>query len=253
MGRYFLEVAGGRPTSAASAWHSLKWWQARMGLSGGLDSPLLADFRLAQVGHKPKQTLPLEIRYVAKMVTLACEDAGARSTCSGRLLLLAGACIRFRHAQRTLLEAVDDEFVMGDCRKGKARNNGVRAGFRWCAPRCWGDGRDVLQGVLRQVMSLRRRAEGYAESPFLIPDLQLSGDGVSQDDVWLQVPMGPARLLNVFRMFMESLGMDGTVGHNALRRFLPTGADILDFDEGMSAGIGNWQDTTRPHGSARGR
>lgn len=33
--------------------------------------------------------------------------------------------------------------------------------------------------------------------------------------------------------------------YNALRRFLPTGADILHFDESMSAGIGNWQDSQR--------
>ena len=31
-------------------------------------------------------------------------------------------------------------------------------------------------------------------------------------------------------------------GLTALRRFLPIGTDILDFDEGMSAGISNWQD-----------
>ena len=42
--------------------------------------------------------------------------------------------------------------------------------------------------------------------------------------------------------------------YNALRRFLPTEADILKFDATVSAGIGNWQDN--PKGSAekkRGR
>ena len=30
--------------------------------------------------------------------------------------------------------------------------------------------------------------------------------------------------------------------YNALRRFLPTGADVLDFDGTMAARIGNWQE-----------
>ena len=33
--------------------------------------------------------------------------------------------------------------------------------------------------------------------------------------------------------------------YNALRRFLPTGADILKFDATVSAGIGNCQDTLK--------
>ena len=42
--------------------------------------------------------------------------------------------------------------------------------------------------------------------------------------------------------------------YNALRRFLPTGADILKFDTTVPAGIGNWQDTPKSNAEKkRGR
>ena len=246
VGKYFLELDKKAPTSASTAYHHLKWWQGHLGINMNLGSALVADFRRPQDGHRPQQRAPLELQDVNTIVAIACADGGARSTFAGYILLFTGACVRFRHLQRTILEDVDNEFVTGDCRKGKARRQGVRVGFRWTALRCWGPGRDVLAGVLRQVAILKAMP-GYSTAPYLLPDLQLNGETINQTDKWLPRPMGPARFLTLLRrFFQQSLGKDYAcakeVGFNTLRRFLPTGADILDFDAGMSAGISNWQD-----------
>ena len=73
---------------------------------------------------------------------------------------------------------------------------------------------------------------------------------MSQDDIWLPHPMGPCKFLKLFRVFLRrEVGASETEVrngmYNTLRRFLPTGADVLDFDEDMAAGIGNWQDCGR--------
>ena len=59
-------------------------------------------------------------------------------------------------------------------------------------------------------------------------------------------PISAAKFIHVIREILVKAGLEKKVAanrtFNSLRRFLPTGADKLEFDDTMAAGIGNWQD-----------
>ena len=61
--------------------------------------------------------------------------------------------------------------------------------------------------------------------------------------------------MRLARVMLQEAGLPEVVAKrrskNAMRMFLPTGADALDLDESTSAGIGNWQDLGRSKGSRR--
>ena len=79
--------------------------------------------------------------------------------------------------------------------------------------------------------------------------LQIQGHGVGEGDVWLPSPIAPGKFMRSVRVMLQEAGFAEQVAkrrsYNAMRRFLPTGADASDLDESISAGIGNWQDSGR--------
>ena len=252
LGAFFAEVSEAGPTASATAWGHMSWWTKRLGLGLPLTSPLVADFRFAREGHRVQAAVPLDIPMLPCLVNLAQGGNGARGVFAGFALLFAAACVRFRHVQRSTFLHADGEFLFAECKKGKSRRQGLRTGYQWAAPRCWGPGKDVLAGVVRVLHGVRKVAK-YQELPFLLPDLKTNGMSIADDDVWLQTPMAAGRFIALFRGLVSELGMEPEKvekqTYNSLRRFLPTGADALDLDDTMAAGIGNWQDSSR--GSCR--
>ena len=83
------------------------------------------------------------------------------------------------------------------------------------------------------------------------------GHSIDPQDRWLPRQMSYSKFVSLMRTYIADLRGDESpqkMTYNALRRFLPTGADVLKFDATVSAGIGNWQDN--PKGNAekkRGR
>ena len=60
--------------------------------------------------------------------------------------------------------------------------------------------------------------------------------------------MSYSKFVSLMRIYIADLRGDEKpqkVTYNALRRFLPTGADTPKFDATVSAGIGNWQNTQK--------
>ena len=100
-------------------------------------------------------------------------------------------------------------------------------------------------------------AETYDANPFLAPDLATRGGyDIHPEDMWLPRPMSYPRFVAFMRAFIASLGTTTkeALTFNALRRLLPTGADVLGFSDGVAAAIGNWQDVPKgTTGTKRGR
>ena len=257
VGKYLRGVEEGGPTAAANAWAGLKWWATRLGLDLGLDSPLVNDYRFKIQGHTTRQAdvLPLE---VIALLRQEAEGRGVRATFASMILLVTGGCIRFIHVQRSALVDTTDDLLIFRCSKGKRRQHGIREGFRWATPRSWRPSGDTLAKAVALIKDVAKKTETYEENPFLIPDMTTSqGRTIDQEDRWLPRPMSYSKFVSLMRIYIADLqGSEKPqkMTYNALRRFLPTGADVLKFDATVSAGIGNWQDTSR--GSAekkRGR
>ena len=79
---------------------------------------------------------------------------------------------------------------------------------------------------------------------------------IDPGDMWLPRPMSYPRFVAFMKAFIASLGITTkeALSFNALRRFLPTGADFLGFSDDVAAAIGNWQDIPKgATGTKRGR
>ena len=256
MGKYLLEIAPNGTTAATQTVASLKWWATHLGIDLALSSPLIQDFRLKKPGHHTKQAEVLPLTAVSRLRAMA-ESPGTRGTFASILLLIAGGCVRFLHLQRSHLAEVTKDMIVCRCIKGKRRLHGVREGYRWATPRSWTPGSDTLAKAVKLIQDVAEKAEAYDTNPFLVPDLATRGGyDINPEDVWLPRPMSYPRFVAFMRTFITSLGITTkeSLTFNALRRLMPTGADVLCFNDEVAAAIGNWQDV--PKGAAstkRGR
>ena len=71
LGQYFLYLTQFGPTSAPTAWHSLRWWSRRLGLNFPFDSALVVDFRYAEVGHRVEAAKPLDLEVLPELARMA--------------------------------------------------------------------------------------------------------------------------------------------------------------------------------------
>ena len=257
MGKYLLHVDQGGATAAAQAWAGLKWWAERLGLDMALQTPLTADFRLKVPGHTTRQAEVLSLDTISALRHLA-TGTGTRSTFASIILLIAGACVRFLHIQRSMLVEITDELVICRCAKGKRRQQGIREAYRWASPRAWGPESDTAARAVTLIRDVATKAKGYADSPFLIPDLSTTQcHSIDPGDVWLPRPMSYKRFVTLMRTLLSDLGSPGPASgwtFNALRRLMPTGADVLQFSDNVATAIGNWQETPRGNSDVkRGR
>ena len=143
-----------------------------MGLQFPFESTLVSDFRFAEMGHKTLAAKPMDLGILETLITMAVEGEGMYKTMAGFVLLAAGACLRFRHLQRSVLTSTDAGFITAYCKIGKTRRQGLRPGFSWSAPRCWTAGGDVMLEVLRAQKEMAKNP-GYPENPYMIPDVDL--------------------------------------------------------------------------------
>jgi hypothetical protein len=256
VGKFLLEVDRGGPTAASQAWQGLKWWATRLGLDLALESPLLQDFRLKKQGHTTRQAEVLPLNMVA-LLRVAAMETGTRGTFASMMLLVGGGCIRWLHLQRSEIVDITEDLVVCRCAKGKRRQHGIREAYRWATPRCWAPNEDTLARAVNLVKDVATKAPTYGDKPFLVPDLTTGqGHSIDPKDMWLPRPMSYPKYVNLMRTFLKELGggEDSSLTFNALRRLMPTGADVLQFPDTIAAGIGNWQDV--PRGSSekkRGR
>jgi hypothetical protein len=247
-GKYLMEIDKNGTTAASQAWAALKWWADRLGLDLALQSPLVQDFRLKVQGHVTEQAEVLPLTLIPHLRDLA-RERGTRGTFASMLLVIAGACVRFAHVQRSAVVDITEDLIIFKCSKGKKRQQGVREAYRWATPRCWAPGDDTAAKAITLVKDVADKAKGYANAPFLIPDLSTSqGHNIGPGDVWLPRPMPYKKFVALMRTLLADMGSPGPSRgwtFNALRRLMPTGADVLQFSDRVATAIGNWQDTPR--------
>ena len=146
----------------------------------------------------------LTLEVVARLRAEA-EGTGTGATFASIILLLAGSCARFLHAQRSALMEETSDLVVFRCSKGKRRQHGIREGYRWAAPRCWRPAGDTLARAVALINEVATRAAGYHESPFIIPDITTSqGHSIHPQDCWIPRPMSYAKFVALMRGSMKT-------------------------------------------------
>ena len=117
--------------------------------------------------------------------------------------------------------------------QGRSRKHGLGVGHHWSALGCSCINTDVLMDVV-QLQRCLQNAE-YTNSPLLLPDLQTKSRGSdTYDDI--QMPAGK------FGQLLVDPGLNSvtkTRTFNALGRFFPTDADVLDMDDTFAAVAGH--------------
>ena len=256
MGRFLLQVDKGGPTAANQAWAALRWWEQKLGLELSLNTPLVADFRLKKQGHTTKQAEVIPLTMIPQLrVDAECRDV--RGVLASLMLVVAGGCIRFKHVQRSELVEVTEDLLIFRCFMGKRRQQGTREAFRWASPRSWAPGHDTTRGAVELFQEIRKKAPRYAEVPFLVPDIvTTAGTAMAPGDKWMPRPMGYGKFVSLMRECLKSYSATQEVKNytfNTLRRLMPTGADVLQFNDTIAAAIGNWQEIPGGRNDKKGR
>ena len=90
-----------------------------------------------------------------------------------------------------------------------------------------------------------------------MPDvLTTQGTAMTPGDRWMPTPMGYEKFVATMRTCLtDHPGIQQTknLTFNTLRRLMPTGADVLQFNDTIAAAIGNWQELPGGRGDRKGR
>ena len=153
------------------------------------------------------------------------------------------SCIRFEHFQRSRFVQDHGEWLEFECSQGKTRRQGVRLPYRWATPSVkWGSF-DLLR-ILKHFFT----EVALPKLPFLWPAVALSAEDLWQigDDTpfALDRKLRSGRFLEFFRGCLcrcaVARSLAATAKFNRLRRFMPTGANVLRLDPQDVQAIGSW-------------
>ena len=219
---------------ARSVWTQLDW--VRRDLRGAFptDSLLLASFRLHAVGHLPTPAAEMTPGVFLAITNLSSTTQGAVAIFGGIVMLLAIACLRWRHQARSIVQHFD-----GKCLLGKSKVQGQRRAFTWRVPKKVGLCFSILDRVFVLLSTL------YIKNPdlcSLVPDFV--SDTLSPSSNWLPKPMSYVKFMRTFRCFLGLIGVPKTeaqgVKYNYIRRFLPTLGEVLRVDTTEAQSLSNW-------------
>jgi hypothetical protein len=176
------------------------WWRRHVGIPWPTKDPLLCTWNRVLEPHAPKERTPLSFKAYSFLVDLTSKPPAAVASFAAFALLPLVACLRFAHVQRSVGLAVDGEYVVGLCVKGKSRRKGGRPPFRWAAPAHFAGRNNVFDPMLRVVQQLQSQ---HGTLPFVIPDLALGPSGVVDGDAkWCQRPMPIEKFISLLRSLL---------------------------------------------------
>ena len=231
LGEYLISGDKRGPTVARGIWTQLDWVRRELGGAFPTDSSLLASFRLHAVGHLPTPAVEMPPGVFLAITNLSSTTQGAVAMFGGLVVLLAVACLRWRHQARSIVQHLNEKFITGKCLLGKSKVQGQRRAFAWRVPQKVGLCFSILDRVFVLLTTL------YVENPnlcSLVPDF--ASDTLSPSSNWLPKPMSYGKFMRTFRSFLELLGVPKKeargVKYNYIRRFL------VDTTEAQS--LSNW-------------
>ena len=251
LAAFLQSVAQGGPTAAASQFQALLWWRRTLGAQFPMDHWLVAPWRLHAGDHQGRQAVELPPWEFLNLVRWAGKLHGTHQLVVAFILMICVSCIRWEHIQRSHFVRKHEGWVEFYCRQGKSRRQGARPGYSWSMPEVnW-------QGFsLCAVLTDYFRNEALSED-FLVPALDLQAE-----DLWEVTPSTPlilnkamsrSRFLELFRGSLMQVNVDpqsaSRAQYNRLRRFLPTGGNVVQLEPLDQQAIGNW--TEIPIGGGR--
>lgn len=242
LASFLRQVGQGGPTAASSQFLAMLWWQKALGADFPMDHWLVAPWRLHAANHQGSQATELAPWEFLNLLRWAAVLQGTHQLLVSFLLMIAVSCVRFEHIQRSKYIQRHDGWLEFFCRKGKARKQGSRPGFGWCLP-------DVRwQGFsLCAILADYFKNEALSEH-FLIPSLDLQPEDLweitSTTPLVLNKAMSRGRFLEILRGSLIQINVDPTSAsraqYNRLRRFLPTGGNMVQLEPFDQQALGNW-------------
>ena len=173
---------------------------------------------------------------------------GALASAVAWVLLVLAGCLRFAHVQRSHSLQVERGLLKGVCAKGKRRVGKVRPPFSWAVPARVG-GFDLGAQVILDWNELLR------VNPDAIPDL-VFGKHAPLCSATVRKPskMGITKFAAMLQAIVAAVAPahvpERPLTSYALRRFLPTAADVLLVPSDLRDAIGNWTERPSTHAEA---
>ena len=129
LGEYLISVDKRGPTMARSVWTQLDWVRRELGGAFPTDSLLLASFKLHAVRHLPTPADEMPPGVFLAITNLSSTTQGAVGISGGLVMLLAFACLRWRHQVRSIVQHFNEQFITGTCLLGKSKSARPKTSF----------------------------------------------------------------------------------------------------------------------------
>ena len=122
LGEYLIDPDKRDPTVARGIWTQLDWVRREMGGAFPTDSSLLESFRLHAVGHLPTPADEMPPGVFLAIMHYSSKAQGAVAMFGGLVVLLAVACLRWRHQARSVVKHLNERFITGKCLSGQVQS-----------------------------------------------------------------------------------------------------------------------------------
>ena len=241
---FLKKVSQGGPTAASSQYQAMLWWQKSMGAELPMEHWLVTPWRLHNAGHQGAQATELPPWEFLNLLRWTATLQGTHQLLASFMIMVAVACVRYEHVQRSQFIRKHDGWLEFFCRQGKSRKQGTRPGYAWSVPDIQWKGYSLCA-----VLADYFRNEALSDL-FLIPALELQSE-----DLWevtrstpliLNKPMSRGRFLELFRGSLMQINVDpqsaARAQYNRLRRFLPTAGNVVQLQPMEMQAVGNWTD-----------
>ena len=199
LGEYLIYADKRGPTVARGIWTQLDWVRREMGGALPTDSSLLVSFRLHAIGHLPTPADEMPPGVFLAIMYCSSNTQGAVAMFGGLVVLLAVACLRWRHQARSVVKHLNEQFITGKCLLGKSKVQGQRRAFEWrtchgklvCVSRFSTESSFCCRHTMSRTLTC---ALSSLTSRLILCHLS---------SVWLPKPMSDGKFMRTLRSFLE--------------------------------------------------
>ena len=243
VARYLADISKGGPTASCHAFASLKWWSSVVGLPLPMADGLVLAWASPTAEHVVQPRTPLSLGIFWAMLRAWKSASGTVASFLTWTLLLLIACLRFEHSKWSHSLGLQDGFIRATCAQGKRRVQGRRPPFDWAIPARITQTVDLSSQLFLDWTELQ---EQLGKPPtFIVQDLDIArGQPLSSAAQKIARPMTLPKFNCLLRSVAKGLGASddetSKVSSYSLRRFMPTAADVMQFQPHECQAIGNW-------------